>query len=74
MIHIGKRIQQKLEEIGETESWLAEQLDCNVSEVLNIFEKESIDTDTLLCISHILKYNFFQDYSECLSRFKSKSS
>lgn len=73
MIHIGKLIKQKLEEAGKNEGWLAEQLDCLPSDIHKIVNRDSIDTDTLLRISSILKHNFFLEYSQELLRHKTKS-
>lgn len=66
MIHIGKLIKQKLDETGKTSLWLAEQLSICPYEMYEILNAVSIDTDTLLRISSLLKYNFFQDYSKLL--------
>lgn len=63
MIHIGKLIGQKLQEQGKDEEWLAQQLGCRPSQVHYIENQASIETDTLLRLSEILGYNFFQDYS-----------
>lgn len=72
MIHIGELIQQKLNEEGKTASWLAEQLNFPLSEVLKMLEKRSIDADTLILVSLVMKYNFFQDYSNALAQMKSE--
>ena len=73
MIHIGKLIKQELEEAGKNESWLAEQLECFPTDIHKIVDRASIDTDTLLRISSILKHNFFLEYSQELLRHKTKS-
>lgn len=73
MIHIGKLIQQKLNESGTSASWLAEQLECPSSEVIKILENRSIETDHLLRISSVLGYNFFQDYSHLLAQMKTEN-
>lgn len=68
MIHIGKLIQQKLEEKGESPVWLANQLHCSLSVVRRILENSSIETETLYRISSIIGYNFFQNYSQIVSQ------
>ncbi len=63
-MHIGKQIRRKLEEQGHTVVWFAHQLSYSRSNVYLLFEKASIDTNTLMRISIILKHNFFESYSE----------
>lgn len=72
MIHIGKLIKQKLDEIGKNEAWLAKQMDCPPAQIYRIVNNLSIDTDTLLRISVILKYNFFSEYSRVFSNSQSE--
>ena len=47
MIHIGKLIRQKMEERQRTVVWLAQRLSCSRTNVYKIFDKYSVDTDTL---------------------------
>lgn len=64
MIHIGKRIKQKLAEQGRTSSWLAQQLSYNRTTMYKIYDKASLDTQMLLRISRIMEYDFFQEFSQ----------
>jgi hypothetical protein len=65
MVHIGKLIDRQERSI----TWFAKRLYCDRSNVYAIFKRQSIDTEQLLRISIILKYNFFkpyfQEYSDC---------
>lgn len=63
-MHIGKLIKQQMEEQGKTVVWLARQLSYSRTNVYKIYEKPSIDTDVLMRISVILKYDFFQIYTK----------
>ena len=62
-IHIGHLIQEKLKEQGRSASWLAEQIPCSPKHIYKILGKESLQTDLLLRISKIMKYNFFLDFN-----------
>ena len=62
-MHIGEAIRKELERQEKTVVWLAEQIPCHRTNVYRIFEKDSIDTRTLMRISNILKHDFFADHS-----------
>ncbi len=62
-IHIGAAIKRELERRQKTVVWLAEQIPCHRTNVYRIFEKDSIDTRTLMRISDILNHDFFADHS-----------
>jgi len=62
MIHIGELIKKELQHQERSVSWLAKQLYCDRTNVYDIFRRQSLDTELLLRISIILKYNFFQSY------------
>lgn len=62
MVHIGKLIKNELQRQGRSVSWFAEQLYCDRTNVYDIFKRQSIDTELLVRISLILKYNFFHFY------------
>lgn len=64
MIHIGEQIKQKMKERQRTVVWLAKQLSCSRTNIYKIFEKYSVDTDTLTKISTILEFDFFSLYSD----------
>ncbi|MBQ9554664.1 MAG: XRE family transcriptional regulator [Muribaculaceae bacterium] len=63
MINIGKEIHDELLRQGHSVLWLSEQLECNRTNIYNIFSRESISTDLLLKISIALKKDFFALYS-----------
>ena len=63
-IHIGHIIRNKLKESQITVVEFSAKLNCNRTNVYNIFNRPSIDTDLLLRISKILQYDFFKLYSQ----------
>lgn len=63
MIHIGQLIEAELHRQERTVTWFANKLYCDRTNVYKIFRKQSIDTELLLRISHILNYNFFHYYA-----------
>lgn len=58
MVHIGKLIEEELHRQERSITWFAKRLYCDRSNVYAIFKRQSIDTEQLLRISIILKYNF----------------
>ena len=64
MIHIGKEIEKVFTKKGIKISIFASQLNTVPRNVYNIFNRESIDTNTLLKISNILQFDFFRLYFE----------
>ncbi len=64
MLHIGKLIREELHRQERTVSWLARKLFCDRTNVYDIFQRRSIDTELLLRISKILDYDFFQHYTD----------
>ena len=62
MLHIGSRIQAELRRQERSVSWFARKLNCDRSNVYNIFLRNTIDTELLMRISIILNHNFFVDY------------
>lgn len=67
-IHIGLIIKEELHRQNKTNRWFAEQLCVNIRTVNKIFLKEIIDTEQLFQISHILKIDLFQYYSQALKK------
>lgn len=63
-MHIGSIIQQKLKEQGKTVVWLASELGCHRTNVYNLFDKYSIDTQLLSRLCIIMHYNFFKLYED----------
>lgn len=67
-LHIGSLIKEHLKEEHKSVVWLADELGCHRTNIYNIFEKSSLDTNTLRRISVILKYNFFDLLQEDTQR------
>jgi len=61
-IHIGELIKQKFEESKFSISEFAIAIQCCRTNVYNIFNAKSIDTDKLILISKTLDYNFLNEY------------
>lgn len=62
-ISIGQSIRTEFERQGHSVVWFAQQLCCDRTNIYRIFSRESIDTELLMRISIVLKYNFFADLS-----------
>lgn len=73
MIAIGKLIQIKLNEKHLSVAWLSRNIPCSRTNAYKIFSKNSLDTCTLLRISQIMDFDFFQYYSDELKRDKNIS-
>lgn len=65
-LHIGKLIRDKLNENGQSASWLAKKVHCDCSNFNKLLKKDHIDTKLLLRISEVLHFDFFNCYSESL--------
>ena len=63
MIYIGQHIEKELHKQQKSVAWFARQLGCSRTNVYKIFAKKTIDTDALVRISKILKFDFFVLYS-----------
>ncbi|MBE6341610.1 MAG: XRE family transcriptional regulator [Bacteroidales bacterium] len=63
-IHIGKLIREELKRQERSVTWFARHLNCERTNVYNIFKRDSIDTALLARISTILNRDFFRDLSE----------
>lgn len=68
MVHIGKEIKRKMEERQRTVVWAARHLSCSRTNVYKIFDKYTIDTDSLTRISRLLDFDFFSLYSDELTQ------
>lgn len=60
-IHIGQVIKQKLDESQLSVTDFANRIHRTRSTVYDIFTRKSIDTDLLLKISEVLRYNFLEE-------------
>lgn len=72
MIHIGQLIKQELEDQGRTVVWFARKMSYSRTNIYKIFDRSSIDTDTLMRISVLLGVDFFKAYSSELDEHKDK--
>ena len=70
IINIGERIREIVKQRGKSITWLAQQINCSRVNIYKIFERTSIDTNTLLRISDALDYDFFAIYSQNLTMNK----
>ena len=62
-IHIGNLIKEEFIQQGRRAEWLAQQLNCNRTNVYNIFQRKNIDVEMLIKISRVLHRNFLRDIS-----------
>lgn len=62
MENIGKMIENEVLKQGRSIPWLAEQLNCDRTNIYKIFKRENIDAELLLRLSNILQCNFFSYY------------
>jgi hypothetical protein len=65
-IHIGKLIEQLVEERGIEESRIVKFLKIDDKEIKEMYESKNIDTGFLLLWSKLLEYDFFRIYSQHL--------
>jgi len=63
-VHIGKLIQQKMEEEGRKVSWLANKIGCDESNIYRIYGQQFPATERVIRICIALNFNFFSHYSE----------
>jgi len=66
-VQIGKIIKEQFFQSKLSIEEFADSLGCNRDNVYDIFRRDRINTDQLLKISKILKYDFFKIYSEQVS-------
>ncbi|MCF8365011.1 MAG: hypothetical protein K9H16_04475 [Bacteroidales bacterium] len=59
-IHIGNEIKNVVEKKGISIKKFGDKINCNRTNVYDIFKRTSIDTQLLIMISHALEYNFFE--------------
>ena len=69
-ILIGKLIHEKLKEEERKVEWFAQKLRYDPTNIYKIFQKQHFDTELLLEISILLKYNFFIHYSDLFYKYK----
>ncbi len=61
---IGQMIKLELERQERSVSWFARKLSYDRSNIYRLFQKDNIDTLTLMRISRILQHNFFSDLAD----------
>lgn len=61
-IHIGAQIQNRVKELGLTNSQFASLINCHRTNVNNIYKQQTIDVIRLKKISEVLRFDFFQYY------------
>jgi hypothetical protein len=69
-MHIGQRIKEVMAKKKVSVIAIAKEIECERTNVYNIFERESINTGLLQKFSIILKHDFFKELSE--DTFKKK--
>lgn len=72
-IHIGKKIQDVVDNSSYTIVAFAKEIGLTRDGVYKIFKKESIDTEQLQKISKVLDHNFFSYYGQPSHAKESKS-
>jgi hypothetical protein len=72
IIPIGKKIKHKLEENKRSASWLAEQLNCDRTNIYELYRETTMDTLQLFRISVIAEFNFFDYYSDLFHEYMKK--
>lgn len=63
-MHIGERIKEVLDQRRRPVTWLAREINCERTNVYNIFSRRDISTGLLQKISIILEHDFFKELSE----------
>jgi transcriptional regulator with XRE-family HTH domain len=62
-MHIGNRIKEVMKEKHMSAIAIAKIINCERTNIYNIFERESISSGLLVKFCHILKHDFFKDLS-----------
>ncbi|MDO4462239.1 MAG: helix-turn-helix domain-containing protein [Bacteroidia bacterium] len=73
-IHIGELVKAQFEKRGCTVSWLARQLNCDRSNIYDIFKRGSVDTNRLYDICKALDYNFFAILADNFAKAQADSN
>ena len=67
-MHIGQRIKEVLEQRHKPVTWLAKEINCERTNVYNIFARKDINTGLLTKLGIILEHNFFNELSDDFSK------
>lgn len=73
-IHIGSLIEEQVRKQKMNVSVFAKKLNCDRTNVYDIFKRSTIDTELLYRISKVLNYNFFDLYSKKLDKGVERSA
>ena len=60
-LHIGRMVKSVFDESGLSVAEFARRIHCERTNVYKIFNRQSIDVETLVKISEALEHNFFED-------------
>ena len=63
-MHIGQRIKEIMELRHRSVVWVARQIECERTNVYNIFARKDINTNLLRQLSILLDYDFFKELSK----------
>jgi 4-diphosphocytidyl-2C-methyl-D-erythritol kinase len=63
-MHIGERIKEVMEQKHRSVVWVARQIDCERTNVYNIFARKDINTNLLRQLCTILEHDFFKELSK----------
>lgn len=63
-MHIGERIKEIMELRHRSVVWVARQIDCERTNVYNIFARKDINTNLLRQLCIILEHDFFKELSK----------
>ncbi len=63
-MHIGQRIKEVMVQKHRSVVWMAQQINCERTNVYNIFAREDINTNLLRQFSKILDHDFFKELSK----------
>lgn len=66
---LGKLIEEKFQESRLTKTKFAELIHTSRSHLYTIFTRDDINTDQLIRISQVLKYNFFQHFADQFNQY-----
>ncbi len=62
--HIGQRIKEVMYQKHRSVIWVAGQIDCERTNVYNIFARKDINTSLLRQLSVVLEHDFFKELSK----------
>jgi hypothetical protein len=63
-MHIGKKIKEVMEQKHRSVIWVAKKINCERTNVYNIFERQDVSTSLLRQLCYILEHDFFKDLSK----------